>query len=93
VLLSTLPYGATSPRPHTHPLPSKVTIQAEGDEGNAFSVLHISGNVHYSIYVDVKSRIEIHNDIVRQVLLPSFPDQLAPAQMADGEGDDEEKGD
>jgi hypothetical protein len=69
----------------------KVTIQAEGDEGNAFSVLHMSGKVDYTIDSDVKSRIDIHNDIVRQVLLPSFTAQLGAAEMGQGESEDDDE--
>jgi hypothetical protein len=56
----------------------KVTIQAGGDNGNAFSVLHMSGLVHNSINVDVQNRVEIHNDIVRKALYPSYTAQLGP---------------
>ena len=69
----------------------KVTIQAEGDEGNAFSVLHMSGKVDYTIDSDVKSRIDIHNDIVRQVLLPSFTAQLGAAELGQGESEDDDE--
>jgi hypothetical protein len=56
----------------------KVTIQAGGDNANAFSVLHMSGLVHDSINVDVQNRVDIHNDIVRKALYPSYTAQLGP---------------
>jgi len=51
----------------------------------------MSGKVLYTIDSDVKSRIDIHNDIVRQVLLPSFTAQLGAAEMGEGESEDDDE--
>ena len=69
----------------------KVTIQAGGDNANAFSVLHMSGLVHDSINVDVQNRVEIHNDIVRKALYPSYTAQLGPDLNGGTEEDSDEE--